>query len=76
METIHPTPPPDATGSAAPNTQPPGEPTLDAHGAPTHGPAADDSAQALRLHYLFRRTTQQPHVLQKALYSYRGVNQP
>ncbi len=42
-------------------------------------PATDGAIQKAntqRLHYLFRRTPQQPHVLQKALFTYRGTPLP
>lgn len=44
---------------------------------PTDAPAhPQEHAKAQRLQYLFRRTSQHPHVLQKALFTYRGVPLP
>ena len=51
----------------------------DADGASPVSPAPDSAIQKAntqRLHYLFRRTPQQPHVLQKALFTYRGTPLP
>lgn len=36
----------------------------------------DEQIKAQRLQYLFRRTSQHPHVLRKALFTYRGVPLP
>ncbi len=47
-----------------------GPPTTDT------GDAAALKARAQRLHYLFRRSLQPPHVLQKALFIYREVPLP
>ena len=40
------------------------------------GDAAAVRARAQRLHYLFRRSMQHPHVLKKALFIYREVPLP
>lgn len=40
------------------------------------GDAAAVQARAQRLHYLFRRSMQHPHVLKKALFIYREVPLP
>ncbi len=40
------------------------------------GDAAAVQARAQRLHYLFRRSLQHPHVLKKALFIYREVPLP
>lgn len=52
----------------------------DIHPVPVSQPDApsrpDEQAKAQRLQYLFRRTSQHPHVLHKALFTYRGVPLP
>lgn len=68
METSLPLPP--AHPGTSPDMRPAQEPPPDAP------PRPDEQAKAQRLQYLFRRTSQHPHVLHKALFTYRGVPLP
>ncbi len=77
---------PGSGRATAPETSPAADLSADLATAPadapavqpaaTPGDAAAGQARAQRLHYLFRRSLQHPHVLQKALFIYREVPLP
>lgn len=74
-------PQPSASGAAPPEAAmaPPAAAGADRPGATTPPAAAVDAAtlaRSQRLHYLFRRTRQTPHVLQRAIFIYREVPLP